>query len=101
LVSVFLLLAGAQRRARRERARAHAEARAERWRDVSQKVATAGAAAVVAAGIGDVGAHPLAACFALRIDALHGEARQVLHFSPSVAASLGPMAARPNSGTTA
>jgi len=92
--------AGAQRRAGAEAAGTHAEARAERRRDVSQKVATAGAAAVVAAGIGDVGAHPLAACFALRIDALHGEARQVLHFSPSVAASLGPIAARPNSSAT-
>jgi hypothetical protein len=50
------------------------------WRgDVAEKVAAARAAAVVADGIGGIGAQPLAASFAERIDALHGEAGQVLH----------------------
>jgi hypothetical protein len=35
--------------------------------------------AVVQSGNGDIGAHPLAAGFAERIDALHGKAGQVLH----------------------
>ena len=35
--------------------------------------------AVVGRGNGDIGAHPLAAGFAKRIDALHGETGQVLH----------------------
>jgi len=35
--------------------------------------------AVVRGGSGDIGAHPLAAGFALRIDTLHGKAGHVLH----------------------
>jgi hypothetical protein len=35
--------------------------------------------AVVGSKNGDIGAHPLAARFAKRIDALHGETGQVLH----------------------
>jgi hypothetical protein len=62
--------------------------RAERRRDVAEKVAARRAATVVADGIGGIGAQPLAASFALGIDALHGEAGQILHFSPSVAAAL-------------
>ncbi len=74
-----LTRAGAERRAGGERARAHAEARAERRRNVAEVVAAAGAVAVVGSGNGDIGAHPLAAGFAKRIDALHGETGQVLH----------------------
>jgi hypothetical protein len=36
--------------------------------------------AVAAEGSGGIGAEPVAAGFALRIDALHGEAGQKLHF---------------------
>jgi len=35
--------------------------------------------AVAAEGSGEIGAHPLAAGFAERVDALHGETGQVLH----------------------
>jgi hypothetical protein len=45
--------------------------------------------AVVAERSGEIGAHPLTAGFAMRINALHGEAGQELHFSPSEAAKLG------------
>jgi hypothetical protein len=38
--------------------------------------------AVIRRGSGHIGTHPLAAGFAKRIDALHGETGQVLHFSP-------------------
>ena len=71
--------ARAQRRARRQRTRAHAEARAERRRDVAQEIAAARAAAFVAERSGRVGAQPVASCFALWINALHGEAGQILH----------------------
>src|SRR5882672_1217221 len=74
-----LTRARAKGRARGERAGAHAEARAERRRHVAEEVAAAGAVAVVRSGSGDVGAHPLAAGFALRIDTLHGKAGHVLH----------------------
>ena len=80
-----LARARAERGARGEGAGAHAEARAERRGDVAEVVAAAGAVAVVGSGYGDIGAHPLAAGFAKRIDALHGETGQVLHgFSLSV-----------------
>ena len=62
-----------------EGAGAHAEARAERRGNVAKVVAAAGAVAVVGSGNSDIGAHPLAAGFAKRIDALHGETGQVLH----------------------
>jgi hypothetical protein len=71
--------ARAEGRARSQRARTHAEARAERRGDVAEEVAAAGAVAVVGSGNGDICAHPLAAGFAKRIDALHGETGQVLH----------------------
>src|SRR6266481_4628557 len=71
--------ARAQRRARRQRTRAHAEARAERRRHVAQEIAATRAAAFVAERSGRVGAQPVASCFALWIDALHGEAGQILH----------------------
>lgn len=64
---------------RGESAGPHAEAWAERWRNVAKHVAAAGAAAVVADRAGGVGAQPVAAGVACRIDALNGEAGQVLH----------------------
>ncbi len=66
-------------RARGEGARAHAEARRERRGNVAEEVAAAGAMAVTAEGSGEIGAEPMTAGFAKRIDALHGEAGQVLH----------------------
>ena len=69
----------AKGRARGQGARAHAEARAEGRRDVAEKIAAAGAAAVVGDGAGGVGAEPVATGFAHRVDALHGETGQILH----------------------
>ena len=54
-------------------------ARAERRRDVAEKIAAAGTVTVIGSGSGDVGAHPLTTSFAKRIDTLHGEAGQILH----------------------
>src|SRR5260370_18062958 len=71
--------AGPQWRARRQRTRAHAEARAQRRRHVAQEIAAARAAAFVAERSGRVGAQPVASRFALWINALHGEAGQILH----------------------
>jgi hypothetical protein len=79
-------------RARSERARAHAETRPERWWNIAEKFAAAGAVAVVGSGSGDIGAHPLTTSFAKRIDALHGETRQILHIVFSSAA--GPLPCR-------
>jgi hypothetical protein len=53
--------------------------RAQRWRDVSEQIAAAGASAVVTNRASGVGAQPVTASVALRIDALHGETRQILH----------------------
>jgi hypothetical protein len=82
LASSSLTLAGTERRARGERAGTHAEARTERRRDVAKKVAATGAAAFGAKRGGGVGAEPMTACFADRIDTLHREAGQILHFLP-------------------
>ena len=71
--------AGAEGRARGEGAGAHAETRAERRRDIAEEIAAAGAAAVVDDGTGGVGAEPVTAGFAQRIDALHGKTGQILH----------------------
>jgi hypothetical protein len=71
--------AGTEGRARSQRARTHAEARAERRGDVAEEVAAAGAAAVVGDGPGGIGAEPVAAQVAQRVDALHGETGQILH----------------------
>jgi len=71
--------ARAEGRARSQRARTHAEARAERRGDVAEEVAAAGAATVVGDGAGSVGAEPVAAQVAGRVDALHGETGQILH----------------------
>lgn len=72
--------ARAERRAGGEGAGAHAEARAERGRNVAEEIAAAGAAAVSGDGSGDVWAEPVTAGLALRIDTLHGETGQELHF---------------------
>jgi hypothetical protein len=53
--------------------------RTKRGRHGAQKVSAAGAAAVCAYWIADVGAKPTAAGFAFRIDALHRETGQILH----------------------
>jgi len=53
--------------------------RAKRRGNGAEKVAAARAAAVERSRSRDVGAHPLTAGLAERIDALHGEAGQVLH----------------------
>jgi len=71
--------AGAEGRARGEGAGAHAEARGERRGNVAEEVAAAGTMTVAAEGSGEIGAEPVTAGFAKRIDALHGEAGQVLH----------------------
>jgi len=68
-----------QRWPRGERSRAHAESRAERRRDIAQGIAAARATSFVAKCAGGIRAQPVPARFALRIDALHGEARQKLH----------------------
>ena len=83
----MLSLAGTrpERWTRCQRARAHTKSGAERRRHVAQHVAAAGTAAVIADRAGGVGAQPVAASFALRIDALDGETGQILHIlsSPS------------------
>ena len=66
-------------RTRRERTRAHAEVRRERGRNGSEEIAAARAATVVPDWASSVGTQPVAAQFAMRIDALHGEAGQILH----------------------
>ena len=70
----------AERGAGGEGAGAHAEARAERRGNVAEGIAAAGAVAVAAQGSGGIGAEPAAAGRASRIDTLHREARQKLHF---------------------
>ena len=76
------LLAGTrtERWARCEGAGAHAETRTERRRNVAEEVAAAGAAAFASKRSGSIGAEPVTAGFAKRIDALHREAGQELHF---------------------
>ena len=69
-----------QRRAGGERPGAHAEARAERRRNVAEKNAATGTAAVIGGVSGDIGAEPVTAGCALRIDALHRKAGQIFHF---------------------
>jgi hypothetical protein len=70
---------GTEGRAGGEGTGAHAEAGAEGRGDVAEVVTTTGAVAVAAEGSGEIGAHPLAAGFAERINTLHGETGQVLH----------------------
>jgi hypothetical protein len=89
-----LARAGAEGRAGGEGAGTHAEARAERRGDIAEKIAAAGAAAIGAEGSGDIGAEPVTAGFAQRIDALHREAGQILHFFSFRAAKLRMIQAR-------
>jgi hypothetical protein len=70
---------GAEGRAGGEGAGAHAEARGERRGNVAEEIAATGAVALAAEGSGEIGAEPVTARIALRVDALHGEAGQVLH----------------------
>jgi len=71
-----------------ERTGPHAEA-AERRRNVAEKIPAARAAAIVGDRARDVHAQPMAAGFAQWINALHGQAGQVLHSFTSVAAKPG------------
>ncbi len=61
-----------------ERTGTHAHARADRWRNIAQR--SAAIAADLCSGVGC--AQPVAACRALRIDALNSPSRQILHVSP-------------------
>jgi hypothetical protein len=72
--------AGTEGRTRGEGAGAQTEARAERRGNVAEEIAAAEAVAVAAQGSGGIGAEPAAAGLALRIDTLHREAGQELHF---------------------
>ena len=81
-LGVPLARTGAEGRARGESAGAHAEARAERRGNVAEEVAAAGTVAFGAERGGTVGAEPVAASIAKRIDALNGEAGHILHFPP-------------------
>jgi hypothetical protein len=81
--------ARAQRWAPHERPGPHAKPWPERWRHVTKKVAASGAAPVGSDGTGGVHAQPVAAGLAERIDALHGQAGQVLHSFTSETAKPG------------
>ncbi len=80
--------------ARRERPRPDPQA-SERRRHVAQKISATRATAVDAERSSGVGAQPMAASFAERINALHGQAGQILHRF-----SLSGRAARPSRGAT-
>lgn len=56
--------------------------RSERWRNISEEFATAGTTTVVINRSGRVRSEPVTTGFALRIDALHREAGQILHAAP-------------------
>src|SRR5438445_10493026 len=71
--------AGAQWWTRRQRAWAHPEARAERRRHIAERLTTTRAAPFVTKCTRGIRAQPVASCFALRVNALHGEAGQELH----------------------
>ncbi len=75
----ILARARAEGRAGGEGTGAHAEARGERRGNVAKEIATARTMAVAAEWSGEIGAEPVTTGFAERIDALHGEAGQVLH----------------------
>src|SRR5438874_11284160 len=64
--------------------------RAERRWHVAEKVAAARATALAGGWPYDVGAQPVAAGFTRRVDALHGQAGQVLHRFTSEAAQPSP-----------
>ncbi|HKW33017.1 MAG TPA: hypothetical protein VJN92_08425 [Candidatus Acidoferrum sp.] len=62
---------------------------AERRRNVLEKIAAARAAAIVGYRAGDIHPQPMAARLTQRVDALHGQAGQVLHSFTSEAAKPG------------
>ena len=74
--------AGAERRARGEWTRPHPEVWTERGRNTAQEVSAAGTAALTRNGTGGIGAQPVATGSALRVDTLHGQARQIVHEFP-------------------
>ena len=71
-----------QRRSPGQRPWAHAESRAEWRRHIAQHVPAAGTTAVIADRSGGIRAQPVTAQVACRIDALNGEAGQILHRFP-------------------
>ena len=71
---------GAEGWTRGEGTGAHAEARAERRRNIAQEVAAARATAFCAERSGSIGAEPVTAGIAQRIDTLHRETGHILHF---------------------
>src|SRR5437667_9704178 len=76
-------------RARSEGAGTHSEARAEGRRNIAQEFAAAGAAAFASKRSSGISTKPVTTGFAQRIDTLHREAGQVLHFlSPEAASSV-------------
>lgn len=76
-----------------ERTGPHPEA-AQRRRHVAEKIPTARAAAIVGDRARDVHAQPMAAGFAQWINALHGQAGQILHSFTSQAAEPGQFLGR-------
>ena len=92
--------AGTEGRARGEGAGAHTEARAEGRRNVAKEFAAAGAAAFASKRSGGIGAEPMTAGFAQRIDTLNREAGQILHFLSPEAAKLRGIEVRPTAGGT-
>ena len=67
------------KRPRRERTRAEPKPRSEWRRNIAEKFPAARTPAVVVNGPGGIRAKPVAASLALRIDALHRKAGQILH----------------------
>lgn len=61
----------------------------QRRRNIAEKVAAGGAAAVIGKGARRVDAQPVSARLAKRIDTLHGQAGQVLHYFTSEATKPG------------
>lgn len=77
------------KRARGEGAGAHAKARAERRGNAPEKIAAAGATAIVGDRSNRIGAEPVSTEITRGINALHGETGQVLHaHTPSAASQL-------------
>ena len=73
--------ARSQRRAGGERPGAHAEARAERRRNVAEKIAATGTAAVIGSGSGDIGAEPVTAGCAFHFLSILGAGRRCERFA--------------------
>lgn len=73
-----------QRRASSQRTRTHAQTRTDRRRHGLQGAAATGAELQARVRAGKMGAQPMTAGSALRIDTLHRPARQILHEIPPV-----------------